>query len=140
MKTKANEIPLVGPRGRKELIERVRELEEKLDKAFELANAQSDWEQSDSTAPDYIKNKPEISGIKTFPVSYSSETDGIGLNSEQSALVRQLIENGELGEYWAEITLPSGKEYAKVISYASDRFIVARRYHGSPDLAEISVS
>ena len=66
MEIKVNKVPLVGPRGRKELLNRINELEEKLNKALELANAQSDWEQGNNTAPDYIKNKPETGNIPEF--------------------------------------------------------------------------
>lgn len=86
MKIKVNKVPLVGPRGRKELLDRINELEEKLNKAFELANAQSDWEQGDSTAPDYIKNKPEIGNIPEFDSIPASGMAVESIDAYQDAL------------------------------------------------------
>lgn len=57
MKTKVNEIPLVGPKGRKELIESINSLKEKI-KELSSSMVQADFNQEDSTKIDYIKNKP----------------------------------------------------------------------------------
>jgi len=58
MKTKVNEIPLVGPKGRRELIDSINSLKERIEEV-RSSIIQADFNQKDSTKSDYIKNKPE---------------------------------------------------------------------------------
>ena len=73
MKTKVNKVPLVGPRGRRELLDRIEELEEKIK---ELENA--------TPEPDPNAVKPIVlTGQLTTEMTTQAELDEIGLTVDE---------------------------------------------------------